>query len=344
VNAAFQTALPEHLPLAASPQLAENSRLGFQPVASTSRWGFSFAISSNTLGLSGSLYDGRVRSRSTGKERDTESGNDYFPARYYSSSMGRWLSPDWSAKEEPVPYAKLDDPQSLNLYSYMLNNPLSGFDADGHAGTCGGNDGSTCKVTMTQITQNVNFYNKQGDVVATVKVTTDMTTVSNSKTGAVVSASASATAENVSDSSIKFNSSQLSTIGSTIGAVQQAGASMSLGADSSHLLTAITEKETSLGLGGSRNALNPMQLACSSGTCANGDRGHNIQGALNILQRVGSRAGFDPASTYGRYNGVGGAQGRINVNKFMQMYNGMSQSSWGWSPSMPAAPVPAGLQ
>jgi hypothetical protein len=197
---------------------------------------------------------------------------------------------------------------------------------------------------MTQITQNVNFYNKQGDVVATVKVTTDMTTVSNSKTGAVVSASASATAENVSDSSIKFNSSQLSTIGSTIGAVQQAGASMSLGADSSHLLTAITEKETSLGLGGSRNALNPMQLACSSGTCANGDRGHNIQGALNILQRVGSRAGFDPASTYGRYNGVGGAQGRINVNKFMQMYNGMSQSSWGWSPSMPAAPVPAGLQ
>jgi RHS repeat-associated protein len=30
----------------------------------------------------------------TGKERDTESGNDYFGARYYSSSMGRFLSPD----------------------------------------------------------------------------------------------------------------------------------------------------------------------------------------------------------------------------------------------------------
>ena len=30
----------------------------------------------------------------TGKERDTESGNDYFGARYYASSMGRWLSPD----------------------------------------------------------------------------------------------------------------------------------------------------------------------------------------------------------------------------------------------------------
>jgi RHS repeat-associated protein len=68
----------------------------------------------------------------TGKERDTESGNDYFEARYYSSSMGRFMSPDWSAKEEPIPYAKLDDPQSLNLYAYVLNNPLDKVDADGH--------------------------------------------------------------------------------------------------------------------------------------------------------------------------------------------------------------------
>ena len=132
MNAAFQTALPEHLPLAASPQLAENSRLGFQPVASTSRWGFSSSISSHTLGLSGSLYDGRVRSRSTGKERDAESGNDYFKARYYSSAMGRFMSPDWSAKYEPIPYAKLDNPQTLNLYAYVGNNPMTRFDLDGH--------------------------------------------------------------------------------------------------------------------------------------------------------------------------------------------------------------------
>jgi RHS repeat-associated protein len=74
--------------------------------------------------LSASLY--------TGKERDTESGNDYFGARYYSSAMGRWLSPDWSAKREPVPYATLDNPQSLNLYTYALNNPLRKIDKDGH--------------------------------------------------------------------------------------------------------------------------------------------------------------------------------------------------------------------
>ena len=53
---------------------------------------------------------------STGKERDTESGNDYMFARYYNSATGRFLSPDWDAKsDDPVPYAKLDQPQSLNL-------------------------------------------------------------------------------------------------------------------------------------------------------------------------------------------------------------------------------------
>ena len=46
--------------------------------------------------------------------------------------MGRFMSPDWSAKVEPVPYSKLDDPQSLNLYAYVRNNPLGNVDADGH--------------------------------------------------------------------------------------------------------------------------------------------------------------------------------------------------------------------
>jgi len=70
--------------------------------------------------------------RYTGKERDTESGNDYFGARYYASSMGRFLSPDWSAKVMPVPYAKLGDPQTLNLYAYVGNNPLRFTDSTGH--------------------------------------------------------------------------------------------------------------------------------------------------------------------------------------------------------------------
>jgi RHS repeat-associated protein len=78
----------------------------------------------------------------TGKERDAEtgfiSGNDYFGARYYGSATGRFINPDWSAKLAAVPYAKLGNPQTLNLYSYVGNNPLSAVDPDGHDKTPGG--------------------------------------------------------------------------------------------------------------------------------------------------------------------------------------------------------------
>ena len=60
----------------------------------------------------------------TGKERDSESGNDYFGARYFASSMGRMLSPD------PVG-GSLANPQTLNKYAYVLNNPLRYTDPTG---------------------------------------------------------------------------------------------------------------------------------------------------------------------------------------------------------------------
>jgi RHS repeat-associated protein len=72
----------------------------------------------------------------TGKERDAESGNDYFGARYYSSAMGRFMSADWADKPEAVPYSDLENPQSLNLYGYVNNNPLSKADKDGHCPEC----------------------------------------------------------------------------------------------------------------------------------------------------------------------------------------------------------------
>jgi len=70
--------------------------------------------------------------RFTGKERDTETGLDYFGARYYSNGLGRWVSADWSPAPIPVPYADLGDPQSLNLYGYVRNTPVSRMDRDGH--------------------------------------------------------------------------------------------------------------------------------------------------------------------------------------------------------------------
>ena len=67
-----------------------------------------------------------------GKERDTETNNDDFGARYYSSAFGRWTSPDWSAIPAPVPYANLTNPQTLNLYAMARDNPETFADLDGH--------------------------------------------------------------------------------------------------------------------------------------------------------------------------------------------------------------------
>jgi len=67
----------------------------------------------------------------TGKEPDAETGLDYFGARYYGNWMGRFMSADWAAKPEAVPYVDLGDPQSLNLYSYVRNVPTSRADPDG---------------------------------------------------------------------------------------------------------------------------------------------------------------------------------------------------------------------
>ena len=63
----------------------------------------------------------------TGKERDAESGLDYFGARYYASTMGRFSSTD----PKGLGLRHLLNPQKLNKYSYVLNNPLSLFDPNG---------------------------------------------------------------------------------------------------------------------------------------------------------------------------------------------------------------------
>jgi RHS repeat-associated protein len=63
----------------------------------------------------------------TGKERDAESGLDYFGARYDSSQLGRFISPDSLG----ILTGQTGDPQGLNLYSYVQNNPINAVDPDG---------------------------------------------------------------------------------------------------------------------------------------------------------------------------------------------------------------------
>jgi RHS repeat-associated protein len=78
-----------------------------------------------------------------GKERDAETNNDDFGARYYSSQFGRWTSPDWSAVPAPVPYANLSNPQTLNLYAMVSDNPETFADLDGHYLSAPQADGSS---------------------------------------------------------------------------------------------------------------------------------------------------------------------------------------------------------
>jgi RHS repeat-associated protein len=119
-------------PLAAIPQLREKPRLGFSSKNPALHQVHEVCNSTTALGFRAALHLERIRSRYTGKERDTESGNDYFGARYYSSAMGRWMSPDWSKSVQAIPYADFTHPQTLNLYQYLQNNPLGKADPDGH--------------------------------------------------------------------------------------------------------------------------------------------------------------------------------------------------------------------
>ncbi len=97
----------------------------------------------------GYLGGDAVRQQFTSKERDIETGLDYFLARYYSSVQGRFTSPDEfaggpdelfnfanDAAENPTFYADLSDPQSLNKYQYTYNNPINLVDEDGHCPIC----------------------------------------------------------------------------------------------------------------------------------------------------------------------------------------------------------------
>ena len=57
----------------------------------------------------------------TGMERDAESGLDHTLYRQYASNLGRWLSPDPDG-------GSVSNPQSLNRYGYVSNNPTNFID------------------------------------------------------------------------------------------------------------------------------------------------------------------------------------------------------------------------
>jgi RHS repeat-associated protein len=73
-----------------------------------------------------SPWQNRLHLQFTSKERDAETGLDWFNTRYFSGAQGRFTSPDGPFNDQ-----QSSDPQSWNLYAYSRNNPLRFTDPTG---------------------------------------------------------------------------------------------------------------------------------------------------------------------------------------------------------------------
>jgi RHS repeat-associated protein len=114
--------------MAMTSQLSENTHQGFDGIKAGLCLGLMEVKSNTASGMPLCLWRNSIGSRSTGKERDAETGLDYFLARYFSAAQGRFISAD-----APFADQHSNDPQSWNLYVYVRNNPLSHIDPTGRA-------------------------------------------------------------------------------------------------------------------------------------------------------------------------------------------------------------------
>lgn len=111
-------------------------------IAASYRYDIFGAVRSSTV-----IDDRGIRNQYTGKELDDESGLMYFGARYYNPEVGRFISADtytWGPDDERVveinklkifyiisKFAAVN-PKFLNIFVYVMNNPIKNIDLDGH--------------------------------------------------------------------------------------------------------------------------------------------------------------------------------------------------------------------
>ncbi|HZT68779.1 MAG TPA: RHS repeat-associated core domain-containing protein, partial [Terriglobia bacterium] len=108
------------------------------PFGDALQWNTSYGISQSAINF-------------IGQRRDPESGLDDFGARYFGSSLGRFMTPD-PLLNSGHPW----DPQSWNRYSYVLNNPLRYTDPFGLYvwGNCSG-DADKCKAEQQRFRDSI---------------------------------------------------------------------------------------------------------------------------------------------------------------------------------------------
>jgi len=110
-----------------------------------------------------------IRQKFTGKERDQESGLDFFGVRYMSAAVGRFMSPD-----RPFVDQHTYNPQSWNLYSYVRNNPLSFIDQQGNSTLkpVPGASGYRYRADLNNLNDNPNFhiFNRKGEEIGRIAI------------------------------------------------------------------------------------------------------------------------------------------------------------------------------
>jgi RHS repeat-associated protein len=226
----------------------------------------------------------------TQKERDTESGNDYFFARYYTGSLGRFTSPDWSAKTDPVPYAVFADPQSLNLYAYVRNNPILNLDLNGH---CNPNDWGCNKwdVDYGKMTHvfNVKYFWGTGQ---DAKWRSAQIAIHGDAVFAIPGGG--------SEGQATYSKDEAKQIAHTVGTMLDAAKGFNLtGSEvsSERLLIGVAARESDFGLNPGTSD-NPMQAT----PARSAKEFNNDKTAMRTLEKAGDRANWVPRDTYDLYN------------------------------------------
>jgi RHS repeat-associated protein len=100
-------------------------------------------------------------------ERDVETNNDFFQARYMSAFQGRFTSPDPLGNF----VANAADPQTWNMYAYVRNNPLAFVDPTGYDYCDLGGGDTSYDPSVGGLTQGECAYEQGTWVVPTVNDT-----------------------------------------------------------------------------------------------------------------------------------------------------------------------------
>jgi RHS repeat-associated protein len=238
------------------------------------------------MGFPGSS-DG-IRQKFTQKERDIETQLDYFEARYYGSTQGRFTSVD-----PLLASAKRRHPQTWNRYSYGLNNPLRYTDPDGEAAV----DENDLEMRRTTTTTEVivQDQDRRGNIIQQAKVTVTETQTEFLNANGQVDSSVdpitvtTAAAVNTGNGARNYTQDQLDTMANV---AQNVVAVSREKLFDPTIALGVANTETRLGSAppGESAAhkdpkINPMQLSATSGTTATTDLRSNIAGSIDVFNR-----------------------------------------------------------